>query len=148
MNYLIDTSVLVRALHTIDPASAVARQSLSALFRRQDSLYILPQIVAEFWVVATRPETDNGLGHTPAQTARWLTRFRASFNLQYETAAVYQQWRKLLGDYQVKGKQAHDARLVAAAQAHRFDAILTFNGKHFQRYPDVTVVHPADIAGS
>ena len=145
MNYLVDTSVLVRALHAVDPASAFARQALSDLFRRQDSLYVLPQIAAEFWVVATRPQTENGLGYTSARTERWLTRFRASFQLQYETAAVYQQWRKLLADHQVRGKQAHDARLAAAAQTHRFDAILTFNVRHFQRYPGLTVLHPADV---
>ena len=145
MSCLVDTSVLVRALHAVDPASAVARQALGNLFRRQDSLYVLPQIVAEFWVVATRPQTENGLGYTLARAERWLTRFRGSFQLQYETARVYQQWRNLLAEHQVSGKQAHDARLAAAAQTHRFDAILTFNAKHFQRYPGLSVLHPADV---
>lgn len=146
MTYLVDTSVLVRALHTADPASIVARQALRTLFQRRDFLFVLPQIVAEFWVVATRPPNENGLGLTPDRTERWLARFRASFDLQFETDAVYRQWRELVSSHQIRGKQDHDARLATAALSHRFDAILTFNGRHFQSYRDVTAVHPADVA--
>lgn len=44
----------------------------------------------------------------------------------------------------VKGKQVHDARLVAAMQTHSLGHLLTLNVKDFERYP-VTPVHPDDV---
>jgi predicted nucleic acid-binding protein len=50
--------------------------------------------------------------------------------------------------YSTSGYQqaAHDARLVAARQAHRLTAILTFDRSGFSRYSGIQVLHPAESA--
>jgi len=48
----------------------------------------------------------------------------------------------------VIGKPSHDARLVAAMQAHSLTAILTFDKTGFSRYPGIEVVHPADVTST
>jgi predicted nucleic acid-binding protein len=47
--------------------------------------------------------------------------------------------------YQVTGKPAHDARLVAAMHVHGLKAILTFDRSGFSRYAGVEVVDPRDV---
>ena len=44
------------------------------------------------------------------------------------------------------GKQAHDARLVAAMIAHRLTHLLTFNTDDFKRFSEITVVAPRSIS--
>ncbi len=48
--------------------------------------------------------------------------------------------------YQVSGKSAHDARLVAAMHVHGLTSILTFDRTGFTRYAGVEIVHPAEAA--
>jgi predicted nucleic acid-binding protein len=64
-----------------------------------------------------------------------------------EVPAIYPIWEALVTRYQVSGKPAHDARLVAAMQAHGLTAILTFDRSGFSRYAGVEIVHPADVGG-
>jgi hypothetical protein len=45
----------------------------------------------------------------------------------------------------VVGKNAHDARLVAAMNVHGLTQLLTFNNQDFQRYPGISVVTPDDV---
>jgi hypothetical protein len=47
--------------------------------------------------------------------------------------------------YQVSGKQAHDARLVGAMLVHKLTHLLTFNDGDFKRFTDITVVNPQTI---
>jgi predicted nucleic acid-binding protein len=63
----------------------------------------------------------------------------------YTTPAIYPAWEALVTQYQVMGKPAHDARLVAAMQAHNLTAILTFDKTGFSRYPGIEVVHPEQV---
>jgi hypothetical protein len=39
----------------------LARECVCALFWRKDAIQIVPQVLFEFWVVATRPIANNGL---------------------------------------------------------------------------------------
>ena len=62
-----------------------------------------------------------------------------------ETPAIYPAWEALVTRYQVVGKPAHDARLVAAMRVHNLSAILTFDRTGFSRYPGIEVVHPEQV---
>jgi len=62
-----------------------------------------------------------------------------------ETRAIYPAWKRLVIQYEVSGKPAHDARLVAAMQVHGISDILTFDRAGFSRYP-IKVVHPAEVS--
>ena len=43
------------------------------------------------------------------------------------------------------GKNAHDARFVAAMSVHGLSHLLTFNSQDFRQYPAITAVAPADV---
>ena len=45
----------------------------------------------------------------------------------------------------VIGKNAHDARLVAAMRVHGVTHLLTFNDQDFARYTGITVLTPAAV---
>ena len=149
MDYLVDTSVLVRSVHRRDPASRIARQALANLWKGGHNVFVAFQNAAEFWVVCTRPVgTTNGLGFTPSQVQRYVTRFEPLFAGLFETPMAYAEWKRLIVDQGVSGVGAHDTRLVAIMLAHGVENILTFNVSDFRRYSGIKVVHPADILRS
>jgi predicted nucleic acid-binding protein len=75
-----------------------------------------------------------------------LARLKALFPLFPETPAVYPEWERLVTTHQVAGKNAHDARLVAAMTVHGITHILTFNTGDFARYPGIIVLDPNTVA--
>lgn len=97
---------------------------------------------------ATRPVTapDPGLGLDAAQALALIAHFESLFPLLPDAADVYPRWKALVAAHQTMGKPAHDARLVAAMDAHGIPRILTFNGSDFARYRHVTVIDPTAVA--
>jgi predicted nucleic acid-binding protein len=111
---------------------------------RGRELHLVPQNLMELWVVATRPDSQNGLGLSIPEATLKLTRLKSMFPLLPDTPAIYPVWEDLVIHYHVSGKPAHDARLVAAMLVHGLTAILTFDKTGFSRYAGIEVVHPAD----
>ena len=145
MPHLADTNLLLRGAETGHPMQTPALEALAALVRSSDVVYITPQNLYEFWVVATRPVERNGLGMTAAQAQVELTRLESQFSLLPDIPAVYREWRHLVATYGVVGVRAHDTRLVASMLAHGVTHVLTFNVADFTRYAEITVVHPQDV---
>jgi predicted nucleic acid-binding protein len=56
--------------------------------------------------------------------------------------AIFDLWRELIVQYDVRGKTAHDARLVAEMHRHGLSRLITFNAQHFARFSGIDVVHP------
>jgi hypothetical protein len=56
----------------------------------------------------------------------------------------------LLAQYNVVGKQVHDARLVAIMRAWQIGSILTLNERNFRRFePEgIVVLTPSSLTGS
>jgi predicted nucleic acid-binding protein len=67
--YLLDTSVIVRTVHTESSQHALAVDAIAALEERGDNPVLVSQVLIEFWSVATRPASVNGLGWTVEQVA-------------------------------------------------------------------------------
>lgn len=143
---LIDTSTLLRSLQPAHPQRETVRIAIKALAARGHELHLVPQNLVELWVVATRPASSNGLGLSTTEAAAELKRLKSIFVLLHDTPAIYSVWESLVVQYQVSGKPAHDARLVAAMQVHGLTSILTFDKTGFSRYPGIEVVNPADAA--
>jgi predicted nucleic acid-binding protein len=146
MNVLLDTNILGRMAEAGHPQHRVALDATDALRKRGDIPCVVPQILYEFWVVATRPAVQNGLGFSAVQAGTELARIERIFPLLPETAAVYVEWRRLVTSLQITGKPAHDARIVAAMTVHGVSQILTFNTGDFARYPRITALEPAAVA--
>lgn len=122
-------------------AASVTRQ----LTTQGHTLVIVPQNLYEFWVVATRPVANNGLGRSAAETAADIAYLRRLFTLLDDVPAIYPAWERLVTAHAVLGKTAHDARLVAAMLTHGVTHMLTFNGADFRRFAAVTVLTPAGV---
>jgi predicted nucleic acid-binding protein len=120
-------------------------RSVSILATRRDELHIIAQNLIEFWAVATRPITDNGLGLTVAQADQELTKLKALFTILPDTADILPEWEQLVVKHQVLGRQVYDARLVAAMIVHGLSHVLTFNTGDFKRYSRITAVSPKTL---
>jgi predicted nucleic acid-binding protein len=145
MTLLLDSNILLRLAQLSHPMHATAQAAVSALEQRGETLRTVPQTLYEFWVVATRPVAINGLGLSVAEATAELTRLKALFPLLPDTPAVYPEWERLVTALGVTGKNAHDARLVAALSAHGLTHLLTFNTQDFARYPGITALDPATV---
>jgi predicted nucleic acid-binding protein len=146
MNILLDTNILARMAQPGSAAYQVALDATNALGRRGDTPCLLPQVLYELWVVATRPVAVNGLGFTVAQAAAELARVLALFPLLADTPAIFPEWQRLVTAHAVMGRNAHDARLVAAMAVHGLTHVLTFNVGHFTRFPGITALDLAVVA--
>ena len=62
VRYLIDTNVLLRGIARTSQRNAAAVESIAAILARGDELFLAPQVLVEFWSVATRPIEANGFG--------------------------------------------------------------------------------------
>ncbi|HEV7377856.1 MAG TPA: type II toxin-antitoxin system VapC family toxin [Pyrinomonadaceae bacterium] len=145
MSYLVDTNVLLRLVQKNHPMKPDARRALVSLRKQGEELCITPQNVIEFYAVATRPLTDNGLGLSADEAAREIRKLKRIFKLRPDSQAIFIEWEQLVAQYQVMGKQAHDTRLVAAMKSHGLTHILTFNVKDFKRFIDIAAVSPQAV---
>jgi predicted nucleic acid-binding protein len=137
---LVDTNVLLRLLQPHHRQYPMALAAVAELRNRLAELCIAPQNLVEFWVVATRPVVNNGLGMSPLAIAGEVRALNGMFRLLEGKAGVSGVWETLAGKYFVSGKQAHDTHLVAVMQIHGVKDILTFNIDHFSRFAEINVI--------
>ena len=145
MDHLVDTNVLLRGIDRRHPMCRNARDAIIALRRRGDRLFLVPQNLVEFWVVASRPIAQNGLGMSALQTTAQTARLKRFFPVLPDTSDIHPEWERLVAEHQVLGKTAHDARFVAAMKIHGLKSILTYNAQHFARFPGIQALHPQDV---
>jgi predicted nucleic acid-binding protein len=143
--YLLDTNVLLRAVHKTAVQHPLALDALSSLAARGESLCLTAQILVEFWAVATRPVEANGFGWEPKLAEAEIQRLLNEFSLLDETPVIFAHWLHLVTTLNVLGKKVHDARLIAVMQAHGVTHLLTFNREDFVRYAGITLVHPGEV---
>lgn len=115
------------------------------LLQNGEELFVVPQNLIEFWAVATRPPSANGLGMTTAQAQAELARIKNFFRFLPDTPAIHHEWEKLVAQHDVSGRNTHDARIVAAMTVHGITHLLTFNGDDFKRYPGISVISPSEV---
>lgn len=145
MNYLVDTNVLLRSAQPSHPMHADATRAVGELLTRGATLSVISQNIIEYWAVATRPVEANGLGLNVDEVAAEVAGLMGIFRLLPDTEAIFLEWQGLVNRHAVKGKQVHDARVVAAMMAHRVTHLLTFNTDDFKRYVEITSVNPQDV---
>jgi predicted nucleic acid-binding protein len=148
MRVLIDTNILLRIANgQSDSLFKKAVDAVEALLVAEHTLYVVPQNIYEFWSVATRPTTVNGLGMTKTEAQRSIETL-SQFRIRQDERSIYQHWLALVEKYDISGKTTHDARLVAAMVRHRIERLLRFNSAHFARFDEIEVWTPeAVVAG-
>ena len=145
MLILADTNILLRLVERNHPQQMVSAEAINLLLARGHELVIVPQVVYEFWVVATRLRESNGLGMSVADVHSEFDELTPEFRLLRDERMILDYWRQLVLDHEVMGKQVHDARIVAAMLRHDISHLLTFNAADFARYSEITVVNPQRV---
>ena len=145
MSFAVDTNVLLRSIDVGHAAQSVAQDAMIQLRRTGQSLSVFPQNLIEFWAVATRPVTNNGLGLSIAKAEVEVISLKNLFRLLPDTPEIFSEWERIVLKYRVSGKRAHDARLVAAMTVHNLTHLLTFNTDDFKRFAVITASHPQKI---
>ncbi len=145
MTYALDTNILARSVEDEHPMNAMARAAVERLVNNQQFVCVLVQNLYEFWVIATRPRLQNGLGLSAEDTLKHLSRFETVFTLLSDPPTLYAEWKTLVTQHAVMGKPAHDARIVAAMKVHGISHLLTFNIGDFKRFSEITAVSPTEL---
>lgn len=142
---LLDTNVVLRWLERGAPEHAVVVEAIRRLTSRGTQLVLAPQVLIEFWVVATRPVEVNGFGWDPRTVGAAVEDLKARFDMLAEGPGLFDRWLSLVQDNGVRGKSAHDARLAAIAIEHHVPSILTLNDGDFARFAGLSAVHPSTV---
>ncbi len=145
MKVLLDTNLLTRLAITSDPQHTIAAQALLKLDQADCELCLVPQVLYEYWSVATRPTEVNGLGMSPAAAGDSIRDLIETYELYRDEGRVFDLWQLLVTTHAVKGKNAHDARIVAAMMCHGLTTLVTFNTPDFARFTGIKVFSPADV---
>ncbi|MCI0331690.1 MAG: PIN domain-containing protein [Planctomycetes bacterium] len=146
MRILLDTNVLCRLAERGHPHHGVAESAVTKLRNEQHELCLVPQVLYEYWVVVTRPIAENGLGMPLPDAVEAIDFCLDQFTLLRDERGIFSLWRELVRQHEVKGKSAHDARLVAAMKRHGLEHLLTFNVADFQRYEGIELLDALAIA--
>lgn len=141
---LVDTNVLLRMTRR-SHEHAVIRRALRELTLQNAALLYTHQNIAELWNVLTRPTRVNGFGLSVAEAESEVRAIEIAMRLLPENASVYREWRRIVLQYGVSGTQVYDARLVATMYVHNVEHILSVNVADFQRFLNITVLHPSTL---
>lgn len=131
----VDTNVLVYANVIETPFHEQALAAINAAYQANRTIWISRQVIREYLVTMTRPQAFKNL--PKATVLEQIDQFIERFQVADDTAAVTGQLVKLMGDFQIGGKQVHDANIVATMQAYGIPALLTHNTKDFDRFGEV-----------
>jgi predicted nucleic acid-binding protein len=144
MRILVDTNIILRLAQR---DSAQRPETVSAIANLSSAKYdicVVPHVMFEYWVVATRPIENNGLGMIVPDVQASIALLLRDFVLLPDATDLFDIWLSVVSSHNVKGRTAHDARLVAAMHGHAIETILTFNTSDFARYSAIKAVSPVD----
>ena len=136
----IDTNILIYSIVRKMPLHQLSRSTLEKLLTKKISLWISTQVVQESLAVLTRPNQFAQI-ITSADATEAIQELLPNFQLAETTSAVTTRLLEIISIYDVKGKQVHDANIVATMQIYGLSNLLTANPNDFQRYQNrVTVL--------
>jgi predicted nucleic acid-binding protein len=85
------------------------------------------------------------LGLTFEETQRRLRTIERIAAILPDSPATIDHWKQLVIQFQVRGVQVHDTRLVALMDVHGVRHLLTLNPSDFARFRHLTVVTPENL---
>nr|VFJ91969.1 MAG: Predicted nucleic acid-binding protein, contains PIN domain [Candidatus Kentron sp. LFY] len=131
----VDTNVLVYANVIETPFHEQALTAINAVHQAGRTIWISRQVIREYLVTMTRPQAFENLPKTTVleQVGQFIKRFQVA----NDTTAVTSQLIELMEDFQIGGKQVHDANIIATMLAYDIPSLLTHNTKAFERFGEV-----------
>jgi predicted nucleic acid-binding protein len=121
------------------------QRAVSRLLAQDVTVYFCARNVTEFWHVATRPVSANGLGFSRDEVVREIESIERLLTLLPDTPALYEEWKRIVSDHSVQGAKVYDARPVVLARVHGVTRILIFTPSDFRRYGMIEVLEPLSV---
>lgn len=138
----VDTNILLRSTIIQFPNYSDVKPFVERYIALGTELWISGQVIREYFNQTTRPQSFMQ-PMTGVQIEAQFSKLRAVFKIAYETEAVVEQFVKLLQQYPTRGKQVHDANLVATMIVYEIDTLLTLNIDDLKRFGDkIKLVSP------
>lgn len=131
----IDTNVLVAASVSAHPSHGLASAYLARLEADGAPACISGQVCREFLVVLTRQPVE-GRSFTPDEALAALAPWLSACVIFEENEVVLSELLELIRRHAVKGKQVHDANIVATMRANGLSRLATLNATDFTRFED------------
>jgi predicted nucleic acid-binding protein len=131
---MLDTNVLIAAT---DEGRAEHHDALTVVndwAAGNTELCTSGQVLREYLAVATRPVAMNGLGLNLPDALGNVSAIRERTTLLAEDAKVADRLVGLLADVECRGKQVHDANLVATMLVYGIRTIVTMSIADFARF--------------
>jgi len=132
MSIFVDTNILVYFKTLKSPFFDKANTKLIQLYI-DNELYISNQIIKEYLVTMTRLSADNNL-ELFLKDAYY---FSEKFNFLYESKESKKILLEIIARFKVKGRQIHDANIVATMLANNIKNLFTHNVKDFERFSNL-----------
>ena len=131
---MLDTNVLLAATDEGRAEHHDALKVLNDWAAMHTELCTSGQVLREYLSVATRPRVQNGLGLNTPDALGNVRAIRARSTLLAEDSKVADRLLGLLADVECRGKQVHDANLVATMLVHGIGTVVTMNLEDFARF--------------
>lgn len=143
---LLDTNVILRSLASDDPEHPQVASAIRNLAVSGARMFVSTQNLYECWAVLTRPVEANGYGLSALETGAKIRHIMTVFPVLSEPPDMVDVWLDLCTRYGVRGKQVHDARLVALMKIQNLPYILTLDKSDFERFAnEIVCVHPNEL---
>ena len=131
----IDTNILVKSRILEAPDHDIARARLERAFRNQEPMRISRQVLREYLSVVTRPQSWP-IPITRDDALDDVKRLMDAFEMLEDGPVVTDMLIELCREVSVRGRQIHDANIVATMLAYGEGRLMTFNTADFRRYGD------------
>jgi predicted nucleic acid-binding protein len=138
----VDTNILLFASSKDSPFQTAAELSLGQWRSQSTGLFVSTQILREYLAVTTRPAPGRPTEPDYEAITKNLLEFRKSFRLLEETCSISEKLESLVSEFSVKGKQVHDANIVASMLVHGVFDLFTHNTGDFERFSALITIHP------
>lgn len=131
----VDTNILLRAMIPQMAHHQEAEALIQKMWSEEIELWISRQVIREYLVQATHPNSFTP-PLTVEQVMKQMEIIETLFRISDETREVTVQLFNLLQEYPTRGKQIHDANIVATMVANNIGRLLTMNVADFARFGD------------
>lgn len=131
---LLNTNIALRYIYKASAEHGAVKRIVEDALQRSDGLFVTPQVLREFWAVATRPALNNGFGFTTHEAEEGIRLLLRQITLLDDEPGIFADWLDLVTAHNVKSVKVHDANHAAAARHHGLTHVLTLNPGDFSRY--------------
>ncbi|MFH1738542.1 MAG: PIN domain-containing protein [bacterium] len=140
----VDTNVLVYASIEESPFHESALRSIQHYYEAGVEMWVSYQVLREYLAVLTRPDALR-IPQPISATVTDIQHFRKRFRMAGESAQILENLLALIQEVPVKGKQIHDANIVATMMTHRIRRLLTHNTSDFDRFSRFITLLPIAV---